>query len=71
LGTHRHWRKQTMAQIHLAPNAHVLDLCCGTGDWTIALAKELQAPGEVIGLDFSAPMLKLAQQKVTQQQVAD
>lgn len=71
LGTHRHWRKQTMAQIHLAPNAYVLDLCCGTGDWTIALAKELQAPGEVIGLDFSAPMLKLAQQKVTQQPVAD
>ncbi|MDQ7938595.1 demethylmenaquinone methyltransferase [Lactiplantibacillus sp. WILCCON 0030] len=71
LGTHRHWRKQTMAQISLAPNAQALDLCCGTGDWTIAIAKELGPTGEVIGFDFSAPMLKIAQQKVTQAKLTD
>lgn len=64
LGTHRHWRTQTMRQIQLAPTAHALDLCCGTGDWTIAIAQRLQAPGEVIGLDFSLPMLTYAEQKV-------
>ncbi|VDG21297.1 ubiquinone/menaquinone biosynthesis methyltransferase [Lactobacillus plantarum JDM1] [Lactiplantibacillus mudanjiangensis] len=69
LGTHRHWRRQTMAQIHLRPTDHVLDLCCGTGDWTIALAQELTATDGVIGLDFSAPMLKIAQQKVHQAHV--
>lgn len=71
LGTHRHWRKQTMQRIHLAPHAHALDLCCGTGDWTIAIAQELKAPGEVIGFDFSAPMLQLAQQKVDQAKLHD
>ncbi|AVK63978.1 bifunctional demethylmenaquinone methyltransferase/2-methoxy-6-polyprenyl-1,4-benzoquinol methylase [Lactobacillus sp. CBA3606] len=71
LGTHRHWRKQTMAQIKLAPSAEVLDLCCGTGDWTIALAQQLAPTGEVIGFDFSAPMLKFAQQKVNQANVAN
>lgn len=71
LGTHRHWRRQTMAQIQLRPTDHVLDLCCGTGDWTIALAHELTATDSVIGLDFSAPMLKIAQQKVQRAGVAD
>lgn len=71
LGTHRHWRKQTMRRIQLAPHAQALDLCCGTGDWTIAIAQTLSAPGQVIGFDFSGPMLKIAQQKVHQAKVAD
>ncbi|MFC6181739.1 bifunctional demethylmenaquinone methyltransferase/2-methoxy-6-polyprenyl-1,4-benzoquinol methylase UbiE [Lactiplantibacillus daowaiensis] len=71
LGTHRHWRRQTMAQIHLQPTDRALDLCCGTGDWTIAIAQKLTAPDAVIGLDFSAPMLRLAQQKVNDANVSD
>jgi demethylmenaquinone methyltransferase/2-methoxy-6-polyprenyl-1,4-benzoquinol methylase len=38
------------------PGARVLDLCCGTGDLSIALAKRYPA-AEVVGLDFSAQML--------------
>ncbi len=40
------------------PDARVLDLCCGTGDMTLALLKRRPAGGEkVIALDFSRPML--------------
>lgn len=71
LGTHRHWRKQTMRHIHLDNAAHALDLCCGTGDWTIALAQTIASQGEVIGLDFSAPMLTIAEQKVARAHLQD
>ncbi|MDR3735858.1 MAG: class I SAM-dependent methyltransferase [Acidobacteriaceae bacterium] len=40
------------------PQARVLDLCCGTGDMTLALLKRRPAGGEkVIALDFSHGML--------------
>ena len=46
------------------PDAHVLDLCCGTGDMTFALLKLRPAVAEpIIGLDFSARMLTRASAK--------
>lgn len=39
-----------------------LDLCCGTGDVSLACAKYL--PGTIIGLDFSPGMLQVAQSKL-------
>jgi demethylmenaquinone methyltransferase / 2-methoxy-6-polyprenyl-1,4-benzoquinol methylase len=40
------------------PHACVLDLCCGTGDMTLALLKHRPRGGEkVIALDFSSQML--------------
>lgn len=65
LGTHKHWRKVAMAKLNVKPGSFVLDLCCGTGDWTIALAKAVGPSGQVIGLDFSEEMLAIAKKKVT------
>ncbi|GAA3607474.1 demethylmenaquinone methyltransferase [Secundilactobacillus similis] len=64
LGTHHHWRKATMQQLAVQPGNFALDVCCGTGDWTIALAKAVGPSGHVWGLDFSEEMLALARQKV-------
>ena len=44
LGTHRSWRTKTMAAIDVPKNGQILDVAAGTGDWTIALAKELGEP---------------------------
>src|SRR5690606_24274994 len=41
-----------------------LDVCCGTGDWTIALAEATGKDGSVTGLDFSEGMLASARPKV-------
>ncbi len=41
-----------------------LDVCCGTADWTIALAEATGPEGEVYGLDFSKNMLKIGEEKV-------
>ncbi len=51
-----------LAQVETAAPARVVDLGCGTGDLTLALAERF--PGaEVLGVDSSAAMLAEAQQK--------
>ncbi|GAX03338.1 ubiquinone/menaquinone biosynthesis methyltransferase [Secundilactobacillus pentosiphilus] len=64
LGTHKHWRKVAMARLAIKTGSFILDLCCGTGDWTIALAKAVGPSGQVVGLDFSREMLSVAKKKV-------
>lgn len=61
---HVKWRKSTMNQMQVPKGAKALDVCCGTADWTIALADEVGPEGEVYGLDFSQNMLKIGEQKV-------
>ncbi|BBH20996.1 demethylmenaquinone methyltransferase [Paenibacillus baekrokdamisoli] len=60
---HKTWRKFTMRKMDIKPGATSIDLCCGTGDWTIALARASQT-GKTVGLDFSQHMLDYGQQKV-------
>ncbi|PLR82648.1 bifunctional demethylmenaquinone methyltransferase/2-methoxy-6-polyprenyl-1,4-benzoquinol methylase [Bacillus canaveralius] len=61
---HKRWRQDTMRQMNVQKGAKALDVCCGTGDWTIALAKATGSDGEVVGLDFSQNMLKVGEEKV-------
>lgn len=58
------WRKravQRFRDVLERPGAHVLDLCCGTGDLTLSLARRSRAT--VIGSDFAHPMLVRAAEK--------
>jgi demethylmenaquinone methyltransferase / 2-methoxy-6-polyprenyl-1,4-benzoquinol methylase len=59
-GLDRRWRRLT-AEAAVTPGARVLDACCGTGD--LALAALKAGAGEVVGLDFSEPMLERARRK--------
>ncbi|HYK72497.1 MAG TPA: demethylmenaquinone methyltransferase [Pseudoneobacillus sp.] len=61
---HVRWRKDTMKRMDVKPHSKALDVCCGTADWTIALAKAVGPKGEVFGLDFSENMLKIGHKKV-------
>jgi len=63
LKQHKCWRKDVMEKMHVQKNAKVLDVCCGTGDWSISLADEVGPGGEVIGMDFSENMLSVAEEK--------
>lgn len=64
---HKAWRKDVMKRMHVHKGAKALDVCSGTGDWSIALAEATGKNGEVIGLDFSENMLKVAKEKRNQQ----
>ncbi|RYL94883.1 demethylmenaquinone methyltransferase [Sporolactobacillus sp. THM7-4] len=61
---HKAWRRKADVIVHAAPGDKVLDVCCGTGDWTLALAKDVGPEGKVVGLDFSDNMLKVAKAKL-------
>jgi len=61
---HTKWREDTMKRMDVKPGSKALDVCCGTADWTIALAQAVGDRGEVKGLDFSKNMLKVGEQKV-------
>ena len=58
------WRKKALKQIVDAPApVQVLDLACGTGDFSIAIAKAL-TEGHVTGVDLSEGMLAVMREKV-------
>jgi demethylmenaquinone methyltransferase / 2-methoxy-6-polyprenyl-1,4-benzoquinol methylase len=59
-GLHRLWKRRLLRLAHPQPGERALDLCCGTGDLTLALAKQ---GVDAVGLDFSAPMLQVAVKK--------
>jgi demethylmenaquinone methyltransferase/2-methoxy-6-polyprenyl-1,4-benzoquinol methylase len=59
-GLHRLWKRRVVQLANVTSGDHTLDLCCGTGDISFALAKN---GAETIGLDFSAQMLEVAQSR--------
>ncbi|MGI8383579.1 demethylmenaquinone methyltransferase [Robertmurraya sp. P23] len=63
---HTKWREDTMKRMNVQKGKKALDVCCGTADWTIALAEAVGPTGEVVGLDFSQNMLNVGKQKVTE-----
>lgn len=60
---HKAWRNDIMKRMQVKENSKALDVCCGTGDWSVALAEAVGANGEVAGLDFSKNMLSVAEKK--------
>ena len=61
---HIKWRKKTMKAMNVQKGSQALDVCCGTGDWSIALAEAVGPNGKVTGLDFSENMLTVGEEKV-------
>lgn len=63
LGLDRRWRQRAVVDLHLGPDARVLDLCTGTGDLAVTAVRTV--PGaSVVGVDFAGEMLRRAQEKM-------
>jgi demethylmenaquinone methyltransferase / 2-methoxy-6-polyprenyl-1,4-benzoquinol methylase len=65
------WRTaRRFRQVLALPEARVLDICCGTGDMTLALLKRRPAHGEpLLAADFSPEMLARARRKLAGRRV--
>lgn len=63
-GMHYLWRKKAVRLAGVRQGNTALDICCGTGDFSIALAKTTGPNGRVSGLDFSSEMIKKAEEKI-------
>jgi len=59
------WRLKTARLCLSTQPAKILDLCCGTGDLAITLAQLAPASAQVVGLDYSPPMLEKATVKAS------
>lgn len=62
-GLDRRWRNLAVDALALPRGAHVLDLCTGTADLAVAIARRISG-SSVIGVDFAAEMLRIGSQKV-------
>jgi len=57
------WRRRAASACLTNHPKKVLDLCCGTGDLAINLARLADRDAEVTGIDYSQPMLEIAAEK--------
>lgn len=60
---HFRWRAIAVASLDLRLGDRALDVCCGTGDFTVPLRNAVGSSGMVVGVDFCEPMLDVARQK--------
>ena len=67
LGIDKIWRKKAIKQLRSLQPKKIIDIATGTGDFAIASLK--LNPEEVIGLDISAGMLAVGEQKMIKKKV--
>lgn len=63
LTRHRAWRRFAASKAGLSAGGSALDVCCGTGDFALELARIVGEGGRVVGTDVSRPMIELARAK--------
>lgn len=59
----RPFGEAVLAAAKASPGDRALDIGCGCGETSIALAKAFGPAGKVLGVDVSAPMLEIARQR--------
>src|SRR5690349_2937142 len=59
-----------LAEVGLTTGHQVLDVATGTGEAATLAASRVGATGRVMGIDVSAPMLRIAASKVANQPVS-
>jgi demethylmenaquinone methyltransferase / 2-methoxy-6-polyprenyl-1,4-benzoquinol methylase len=62
-GFDHHWRRQAILMSGIRSGDRVLDVCTGTGELAIPLAKKVGDTGSVTGADFCEEMLFRARRK--------
>lgn len=62
-GLDSRWRRQAARECLARLPGRLLDLCCGTGDLALNLSLMADSDAEVVGVDYSQPMLDIANRK--------
>ncbi len=65
MGIDRSWRRALVKACALDRGSRVLDLAAGTGDVSLAIARQA-APAEILVTDFTPEMLEVAERKIAQ-----
>lgn len=67
LGQHHIWKAMAIKWSNPQPGDTCLDLCCGSGDIALGLAKRVGTTGSVYGVDFSPNLLAAAKERSQRQ----
>jgi demethylmenaquinone methyltransferase / 2-methoxy-6-polyprenyl-1,4-benzoquinol methylase len=70
MGMHRLWKQAAVNALAARPDGSYLDVCCGTGDLALTIARRMGERGKVTGLDFSGNMLEVARDRGARGNVA-
>ena len=62
-GLHRQWKRQVVRSLKPVSGEQWLDLCCGTGDLALELARCVRPRGTVIGLNLLHGEHSIVQQR--------
>ncbi len=62
-GMHRRWKRAAVRLLGVPPGGRAVDVCCGTGDLALMLARQVGPRGQVVGIDFSGEMLRIARRR--------
>jgi demethylmenaquinone methyltransferase/2-methoxy-6-polyprenyl-1,4-benzoquinol methylase len=60
----RYWRREAVAEARLPSGGAALDVCTGTADMALELARQFPSAKTIIGIDFCLPMIRIAAEKV-------
>jgi len=63
LGLHLVWKQMAVRWSGAASGMACLDVCCGSGDLALLLARRVGPTGQVTGADFAAEQLAIAAQR--------
>lgn len=66
LSVDRYWRRKAVQALRLQENQPVLDVCTGTGDLALGIARRSGSSVRVVGTDFCYAMLEIARRKCQQ-----
>ena len=64
------WRKKAARECISGNPAMILDLCTGTGDLALRIARLVNGSAKIVGLDYSGPMLDIAMQKARNRNIS-
>ncbi|MGD1899552.1 MAG: bifunctional demethylmenaquinone methyltransferase/2-methoxy-6-polyprenyl-1,4-benzoquinol methylase UbiE [Phormidesmis sp.] len=62
-GLHRVWKQMAMRWSGAEKGMRCLDVCCGSGDLALLLARQVGPTGQVTGADFAVEQLAIAAQR--------
>lgn len=67
LGLHRQWKRQLLLTLAPQRGEVWLDLCSGTGDLALALARRVRPGGQVVGVDAAEAPLDVARRRAARE----
>ena len=67
----RYWRREAVAQARLPSGGAALDVCTGTADMALELARQFPSAKTIVGVDFCLPMIRIGVEKVARKGLVD